>query len=61
MPDDLDFGSCLHDPVTRPSHYISPKYELLDVIEDFGLSDRIVIDRYAPYIEHFKVEREAAR
>jgi hypothetical protein len=30
-------------------------------IEDFGLTDRDVLDRYAAYIEHFGVERETSR
>jgi hypothetical protein len=28
--------------------------------EDFGLTDRTITDRYAAYIEHFRVERETA-
>jgi len=29
-------------------------------IEDFGLTDRNILDRYAAYIDHFRVERETA-
>ena len=29
-------------------------------IADFGLTDQNVLDRYAAYIDHFKVEREAS-
>jgi hypothetical protein len=28
--------------------------------DDFGLTDRVIADRYAAYLEHFQVERESA-
>lgn len=47
-----------HDPVKKPAHYNHGKYEVIDVIEDWGLNDDYYLGNVIKYVARCRYKGE---